>query len=524
MCHRFEAVRVDLLQLRDMPENRNQLMLKGFELRLGNGESSKFCDMSDCGKVERWCGLGIVAHAKASLLTDADCFRDGATVRKRIPLFLDMEPRRLSTRTRIVRAVISTSMLLGAVAIFVALALTRPLPGVSDGAAKAQKVAVFRPVLVDLPRQWIGYGTVRALESADVPARVGATVVEIARDAKAGTVIAKNQFLVQLDDQDFRRALDSANQQIAAIDAQLMTLVVEEDGLAKRLALAVEDTAIVREDEKRTRNALEAGAASQREVDRARQLSIVADRLELVLQEALNQMVPKRAALQAQGEIQRSLQNNAQASVDRCRIVSPIDGVLQRVDLEVGESVAPGQVVARVVDPLQVEIPIHLPSSARGSIRVGDQVEYEIVGQVPRRGTSAIARIEPEDDPIERTTTVYVELSQSAEDISRLAPGEFVEAIVQSRDATKRTAVPRRSARAERVMELLDGRLLPRSISVSHSFYGLVAGSGVDDVEWLILRDPLAEGMTIALDGGRSAESGTIVEAVETPVAKTVQP
>ena len=349
-------------------------------------------------------------------------------------------------------------------------------------------------------------------------------MVEIARDAKAGTVIAKNQFLVQLDDQDFRRALDSANQQIAAIDAQLMTLVVEEDGLAKRLALAVEDTAIVREDEKRTRNALEAGAASQREVDRARQLSIVADRLELVLQEALNQMVPKRAALQAQGEIQRSLQNNAQASVDRCRIVSPIDGVLQRVDLEVGESVAPGQVVARVVDPLQVEIPIHLPSSARGSIRVGDQVEYEIVGQVPRRGTSAIARIEPEDDPIERTTTVYVELSQSAEDISRLAPGEFVEAIVQSRDATKRTAVPRRSARAERVMELLDGRLLPRSISVSHSFHGLVAGSGVDDVEWLILRDPLAEGMTIALDGGRSAESGTIVEAVETPVAKTVQP
>ncbi len=422
------------------------------------------------------------------------------------------------------RAVISLAMLCGSVALFIGLALTRPLPGVSDGAAKIQRVSVIQPLLVDVPRQWTGYGTARALESADVPARVGATVIELATEAKAGAAVVQGQFLVQLDDQDFRRALDGATQQIAAIDAQLMTLAVEADGLAKRLTLAVEDSALVREDEVRTRAALGDGAASQREVDRARQLSLAADRSQLLLQEAINQVAPRRAALQAQLEMQKSLRFNAQASVDRCRITSPIAGVLQRVDLEVGESVSAGQVVARVVDPLRVEIPIHLPASARGSIGVGDRVEYGIIGPNPRRGSAAIVRIEPEDDPVERTTTVYVELPQSAESSIRIAPGEFAEALVQSNDRTMRTAVPRRAARAERVMELREGRLWPRSIQVSHSFHGRIENSGVDDVEWLILKDPLPEGIIIALDGGRSTDSGTIVEAVTPSSEKPPQP
>ncbi|MSR45086.1 MAG: HlyD family efflux transporter periplasmic adaptor subunit [Phycisphaerales bacterium] len=426
-----------------------------------------------------------------------------------------MDAPQLTIKTRVLRAVIVLAMIGGSIGIFIALSLTRPLPGSTEQREERQRVAVFHPIRVDVPRQWIGYGTVRALNSADVPARVGATVVDIAADAKAGATVDVGQFLVQLDDVDFRRSVESAIQQIAAIDAQLAVLSVEEDGLFKRLVLAKEETELAKNDETRTRNALESGAASARELDRSRQQSILMERAQLILQEASNQLTPRRGALMAQREIQRTARTTAQSNLERCRISSPIGGVLQSLDLEIGESVSPGQVVARVVDVSQVEIPIRLPGSSRGSVRVGDRVDFEIVPQAKRIGSSTVARIEPEDDPLDRTMTVYVEVTQSADLHDRIAPGEFAEALVQARDSTARTVIPRRAVRAERVMELVDGKIVARAVTVSHAFRGSIAESGVDDVEWLVLEEPLPDGITIAVDGGRRFAQGTRVEAIE---------
>ncbi len=403
-------------------------------------------------------------------------------------------------------------MIGGSLAILVILALTRPLPGLSDNRAEAQSIAVFQPMKILLPRQWAGYGTVRALDSADVPARVGAVVVEVPATSKVGTAVTQGQFLVQLDDQDFRRIVDASNQQLAAIDAQLSSLMVEEAGLEARAKLAKEDVELVRADEQRVRDAVQSGAAVQREIDRARQMTLVADRAELLLREALSQVVPKRAALYAQNEIQKTIRENAQKNVDRCRIASPIAGILQRFDLELGENVVSGQVVARVVDVEKIEIPIRMPASARGSIRIGDQVVIEVIGQISRIVRSTVARIEPEDDPIERTMTVYVEMSQSADAVDRLSPGMFVEALVESPDTTARTVIPRRALRADRVLEFVDGTLRSRQVFVSHSYNGAIDSAGVSDVEWIVLKESLAEGMMLAVDGGRTIAPGQRVQ------------
>ena len=403
-------------------------------------------------------------------------------------------------------------MLGGSVAILVILALNRPLPGINDSRAEPQSIAAFEPKMIQLPRQWAGYGTVRALDSADVPARVGAVVVEVAPISKVGTAVTAGQFLVQLDDQDFRRVLDLSNQQLAAIDAQLSSLMVEETGLEARAKLAKEDVALARADEQRVRDAVESGAAAQREIDRARQMTLVADRAELLLREALNQIVPKRAALFAQNEIQKTIRENAQKNVDRCRITSPIAGILQRFDLELGENVMSGQVVARVVDIRSVEISIRMPASARGSVRVGDPVVIEVVGQIPRIARASIDRIEPEDDPIERTMAVYVEMRQATDSVDRLSPGEFVEALVESPDTTAHTVIPRRSMRADHVLQFVDGTLRSRPIVVSHSYKGAIDSSGVSDVEWIVLKEPLAEGTVLAVDGGRTVAPGARVQ------------
>ncbi len=423
-----------------------------------------------------------------------------------------MDAPHLSIRTRVVRGVIALGMLGGSVVILIGLAMTRPVPGSSEHREDVQRIAVFRPVRLNLPRQWTGYGTVRAIESADVPARVGATVVEIANDARAGIVVAKGQFLVQLDDADFRRALDGATQQIAAIESQLAAVTVEEDGLRRRLALAAEDAELAKGDEARTRAAVESGAASPRELDRSRQQTIAIERALVMLQEAFNQLTPRRSALLAQREIHRTQQTTAQSNVDRCRITSPIGGTLQAIDLEVGESVVPTQVVARVVDVGSVEVPVRLPSSARGTVKLGDRVELKAVPNTTRTWESSVSRIEPEDDPLERTMTVYVDLKEPAAGAVVLAPGEFAEAVVESRESIERSAVPRRSVRAERVMELVDGKVVARAVVVSHPFRGSIANSGIADIEWLVLDEPLPDGIVLAIDGGRRIAPGTRVE------------
>ncbi len=410
-------------------------------------------------------------------------------------------------RMRLIRAAISVGMIVGALAILGYLVETSPTPGTRPPASEVRSIAALEPRAITVPRQWVGYGTARPLNSADVPARVGATVVEIAEGAKAGATIAQGQFLVQLDDQDFRRALEAAQQQLTAIEAQIASLDVEAEGLVRRIELAREETELARQDESRVRAAFESGAAVARELDRSRMQTIVAERAVLVLAECANQIAPRRAGLAAQARVQESARENAQRSVERCRISSPLAGALQRCDLEVGENVTPGQVVARVVDGTSVEIPIRLPASARGTVAVGDPVRVTVTGQRGRAFESMIARIEPEDDPVERTMTVYVEWRGLAAS-DRLAPGEFVEAIVAARDGEPRFVIPRRSVRTGHVLEFVGESLRPLKVTVSHSFSGTLPETGLDDEEWVVLSEPLGPGTVIAVDGGRIVGSG----------------
>ncbi len=425
-----------------------------------------------------------------------------------------MQPQRLSIGTRLIRAVISLGMIGGSLAIFSYLVETRPMPGTRPPASAVQSIAALELQPMSVPRQWVGYGTARPLNSADVPARVGGVVIEIDERAKVGAAVEQGQFLVQLDDQDFRRALDAAQQQLAAIDAQRASLEVEATGLAARLTLAQEEAKLSGEDEQRVRAAFDAGAALQRERDRARQQTIIAERAVLLLVEAANQLGPRRASLEAQARAQESARDNAQRSVDRCRIVSPLSGSLQRCDLEVGENVTAGQAVARVVDGSSVEIPIRLPASARGTVAVGDPVRVTVTGPGARVFESTIARIEPEDDPVQRTLTVYAERRGLAA-TDRLAPGEFVEAIVSARDGSPRMVIPRRAVRSGHVLEFVGESLRPRKVSVSHSYSGGVPESGLDDEEWVVLVEPLGAGTVIAVDGGRIVGSGVRVAPVK---------
>jgi multidrug efflux pump subunit AcrA (membrane-fusion protein) len=389
------------------------------------------------------------------------------------------------------------------------LVSTRPEAGDSGKGDQLRRVTVIEALEAPVGRRLRAYGTARALQSADVPARVSATVAELGERYREGERVAKAEILLRLDDTDFRRQMEIATQAIDGIEAQLALLTVDERTIEESLKLAEADAKIVHADVERAEQALREGAAKEREVDRVRQLSIVADRALLMAREGRDKLTPRRASLNAERARQEASKQLAQDSLDRCLIRSPIDGVLQSAEKEVGEMVAGGTQVARVVDPARLEVPILLPASTRSLVSIGNKVMLKPDRDGAVDVEASVTRISPEDDPTTRTFAVYAELSASPV----ISPGTFVEAAVLCPHEGNRTVLPRRSVSEGRILVFRDGRVHLTPVEVEFGLTGLKPQTGLPDSEWLVLRDALPSGSKVVLDASRQIPDGTAIAA-----------
>jgi multidrug efflux pump subunit AcrA (membrane-fusion protein) len=397
-------------------------------------------------------------------------------------------------------------IVLGAIVIVIWMVRTRPVASTKQPDERPVPIAVMEVSPMPAVRGIRGYGTVRALESADVAARVEGVVVALGPGVREGMRVEKGAVLVELDGDDARRQLQAALQSLAALRAQKQGLDIEERALADSLRLANEELTLAREEVARVEAAFADGVALQRELDRARTAALAADRGLSMAREALEMIGPRRETLAAQGEAQSEAAERARLSVERSTIVAPIAGILQSLPVEPGETVAPGRVVARIVEPSRLEVPIALPASSRGALAVGQRVQVVEASGALVEGS--ITRLSPEDDPVVRTLVAWAEVPGG----SGLVPGSFVEATVLAPDATPRTVVPRRSVRNDRLLLVEDGRVRWQPVRTAYAIRRAQPQTGLDDVEWLALEEPLPHGTLVVLDAARRIEVGARVE------------
>lgn len=422
--------------------------------------------------------------------------------------------RLLALTTRIVVGVL---MLALAVVIFAVMSAAKPTVQAVDPAATRQTVIVFEAHRVPVQRQWRGYGTADALNTADVPARVTATVESIPPGILPGARVTKGQLLVQLDDSDFKRQLDITQQRIAELDAALAQIDVEERRIAERLALEASDVAMARTDYNRQVQLRERKVNNDQDVDAAQRTLINAQRSELQSQEAADLIAPRRLSLQAQKASQQSQVNLAELNQQRTTILSPIDGVLQAIDVEVGENLAAGQTIARVVALSPVEVPIQLPASSRTSIAVGDRVTLRPTSGPARlidglAWSTTISRINPEQDATTRTLTVYADLVDGSTQPRLPAPGMFLEASVSVAQSEDRFIVPRRAIRKGRIQVAQDGEVVSRPVDVAYNLSGLQPTFGLPDDQWAVIDDVLKEDDLVIVNAATQIADGTPVD------------
>ena len=235
--------------------------------------------------------------------------------------------------------------------------------------------------------------------------------------------------------------------------------------------------------------------------------------------------------------------DEAEVGVAESRLVSPINGVFGRLNIEQGRYFTPQIVQTQseagalstvpvvVIDPSSYEIRVELPAFERGSVVVGDRVlivpddgiassgaastgsDRPGSARAPTRALADAAvpgrviAVSPSLDPERRAFKVTIRNSAGA---TRLQDGEFVTVWIEGRAADDTVVIPYRAIRFEDnnpfvfVYDAKTGTALRRSVQ-----------TGLQGIGGIEIRSGLKAGTPIIVEGAERLFDGDRVKPIE---------
>ena len=266
----------------------------------------------------------------------------------------------------------------------------------------------------DLRVEVEGYGNLRSDKQQLITALTRATVKEIV--LKPGALVSADSVIVRLDNPELQQQLDNARQELVQRQANLRQLklnqqreLLNENATLAELTASY-DTArlrlvaqqdLVKSGIVSTLNFKETQHTAEQLEKRIEIQTQRSSQLKLVHQEAIN--IQQERIKQQQGQVAV-----AQNRLDRLQVRAGFDGVLQRLSVELGQSLAAGQEVALIGSVTDLIAMIRVPQNQAQQIAIGQRAIIDT-----RRDTieGTVARI----DPVVVDNTVNVEIALPAE-------------------------------------------------------------------------------------------------------------
>jgi len=371
---------------------------------------------------------------------------------------------------------------------------------------------------VEVPRRWSGYGTTRAMRTADVGAEVAGVIAERPEGVDDGARIRAGELIVALEPEEFEQRVALSRRAIESLRSDIEALDVEEDSLQGSLELAVEATRLTRWEIGQLEDARARGAGAAAELNRLQRDLTRFQIEERDIRQRLEVIPSRRQRVLSQIELEGANLRLAELNLRRTRVLAPIDGALQSVDVKLGERVAPGMRIARVVDLTRIEIPVRAPIAAASAISVGDSIEIAVDSPGGLRRLAVIERIAPEADPRTRTITFYAVVDQDPLDASDglLLPGQFVVARLESRRREALVVAPRGAVVNDRVMIVDDtSRAAPRDVRVQSFIDDQFPEIDPEETQWAVIESGLAPGERVIISNLDELRSGSVVDPVD---------
>jgi membrane fusion protein (multidrug efflux system) len=327
---------------------------------------------------------------------------------------------------------------------------------------------------------------------------VAGMVRSVAPGLEAGMAVQADQELVRLDDRDLREAVQSVLARRDKTRAEAKRLATDLDTNGKKLELSREELAASAREVTRIEGLEGRGGATKSELDKERLRY-------LVRRGAVLDFEGRQASLEAQIERNRfesaeieAAVADAQLNLTRAVIRAPYAGRVVDKAVEVGERVAPGTVLFGLVDLARIEIPVALPASRYGEVKIGAPASIRIgTGAEPRVGT--IVRLAPRVSDADRTFFAYVVIENVA-GTAPVPPGAFVTAHVDGRRFADVIVLPRTAFVGRQVYVHRDGVAQVIEPSIRYALpHVLLADGGVEEGDELIVTnlEEIADGTRV---------------------------
>lgn len=267
------------------------------------------------------------------------------------------------------------------------------VPSVEDGTT--WKGTVARGSML---RQVRGLGTLVPEEIRYVPAISEGRIEK--RLVQPGAAVTRDTLLLELSNPEVQQAALDAESQLRGADANLATLKVQLDKLIldQRATLAQ-----VTSDYKKAQMQFEvndslgkSGLKSSLEVKLSEIAAADADsRVKLETQRLKASFDENKARLASEEEKVRQLRDAVQLrrqQVGQLMVRAGIDGVVQTIEVQVGQQVTPGFNLARVANPLRLKAELKIAETQTKDVQIGQPVSIDTRnGVIPGK----VIRIDP---------------------------------------------------------------------------------------------------------------------------------
>jgi len=327
--------------------------------------------------------------------------------------------------------------LLGLVALAMGAAVMGGLLTFKKSPAEATATRDEKPVYVeaitvqpaDVPVTIEGYGQVNALRSVDVTPEVSGMVTTIHPAMIEGGHIEAGSVLFEIDPRPYAARVGDAAAQVKRQTIAMERLVAEEGNLdadRKDLARQLE---LASNAHVRALQLFKQGVGSQAAVDQAEQALVTARNEHDRLKRELALYPIRRGEAESEYESAAARLKLAEVELERTRVLAPFDARIKREDLEAGEVVSAGSVVATLIDDsiLEISVPLNsqdarqwLPFQATAGasdvwfapLEKVDCAVYWTEGQGDYSWEGTLDRVENYDED-SRTLTVVVRVTEN---------------------------------------------------------------------------------------------------------------
>ena len=263
-------------------------------------------------------------------------------------------------------------------------------------------------------RQVRAPGTLVPEQMRYIPAVTAGRIEQV--HVRPGTPVFANTVLLELSNPEVQLELLSAQQQLTAAEAALVSLRtnletsrLNQQGVVAQIKSQYQEAkrqaAVIAElDQKGLSSTNEAARAKDQAVELEERLKVEQDRLR-VQSASINEQV---ALQENQVRRLRAIAAFQQDRVQSMKVTAGADGVLQEMALEPGQWVNPGTILGRVAQPGRLKAVLRVPETQAKDVALGQPTAVDTRNGI---ATGRVMRI----DPSSQNGTVQVEVALEGE-------------------------------------------------------------------------------------------------------------